>query len=146
EAIELKDYTVPEGYFLEVLHEWEDEEGTRVKYEFITKMTDAARDSLPKIVVQTMEETRATMVAPQWDFIDRSKPTKISPLRRKQDDSRMMKCALIGGDPQIHFLALDNGDYIPTHDDAAIDVFMQVAEYLQPDVSIWTGDFLDLPS
>ena len=54
--------------------------------------------------------------------------------------------ALIGADAQLGFCLPElSGPLVPFHDRAAIDCFLQLAAYLQPDDIILLGDWNDLP-
>jgi len=56
------------------------------------------------------------------------------------------KTALILPDPQIGYRWLFDGTLEPFHDDAALNIARQIAEVERPDLTIWLGDFLDLPA
>ena len=47
-------------------------------------------------------------------------------------------------DPQIGYRMYEDGTLDPFHDQAAIDVALQIVADLQPDLVLWLGDYLDL--
>lgn len=55
-----------------------------------------------------------------------------------------LRRALIGSDPQIGFrMERPSKPLVPFHDRAALDLFLQLAAWLQPELIVWLGDILD---
>lgn len=83
-------------------------------------------------------------IAPAWPLIDRPeiKLVTIPPGTPRPPHSKD-KVAVILPDPQIGFRQFENGELDPFHDDAAIDVAMQITEDVNPDQVICLGDFQD---
>jgi hypothetical protein len=147
-AIEQRDLTVPEGYLLDVARELEDEDGYRVKFEFKTILSPDAKSKLAPMIINTLQQSERALTTPLWDTIDRAKPTKIT-YRKPTTKPRIGNCeykrAFFLGDPQIGFMIID-GEFIPFHDPAAIDVAIQLIADSQPEKIEILGDFLDLAS
>ena len=100
-----------------------DLEGTRVKLELAPSWADG----------------------PQWDIISQAAPTTIRPVKAKKNKGKR-KTAVILPDPQIGFRRdIESGELDPFHDEAAIELAMQVIRELNPDVIVNLGDLLDLP-
>lgn len=88
---------------------------------------------------------------PKWDIVRPATPVNVSipwtptiHTKTKTDT----KCAFILPDPQIGYRRYENGSLDPFHDEAAIDVALQIMAYVQEKYGIDTvinlGDFLDL--
>lgn len=83
---------------------------------------------------------------PQWPVVQPAKPTVVKASRARVEKPRPdCKVTLILPDPQIGFRRLHDGEMIPMHDLAAMDVALQIAAEIQPDVIVNLGDTLDLP-
>jgi len=55
--------------------------------------------------------------------------------------------ALFGGDPHYGYSKdAQTGRLDPFHDRAAIDIFLQIAAYEQPELIVWGGDIQDFPN
>ena len=85
---------------------------------------------------------------PNWDLIHRADHVTIEGIAPATmwtpRDGLIM--SLKGADTQIGFRALPDGTFEPFHDEAAMDVFVEVARQEQPEEIVILGDFLDLPS
>lgn len=82
--------------------------------------------------------------APEWPVIHPARdPIVIKPLRPTPRASRY-KTAIVGADTQIGFDMDDQGNLTPFHDDAAIDILLQIIGLEYPDQVILAGDILDL--
>lgn len=66
--------------------------------------------------------------------------------KRKLTD---LQCAVIYGDLQCHYYQDRDGNFHPTHDEAAVDVSLQITEAVEAahgiDVAVDVGDLLDSP-
>ena len=87
---------------------------------------------------------------PEWPVVQQAKP--VAPRRvkgggqsRKYHPHLGIKRAVILPDPQIGWRHHADGTLEPFHDEAAIEVALQVARYVRPDRITNLGDFLDLP-
>ena len=85
-------------------------------------------------------------MVPAWPVVQPAAPVvvnfsyRLSPRQTSRD-----KVALILPDPQIGYRHyMDTGTFDPFHDESAINVAMQIAADLQPDLVVWLGDYLDL--
>lgn len=82
-----------------------------------------------------------------WQQVHEAQPVVIqgsSPAKKK---TREGKVALILPDPQIGYRYYqDTQEYDPFHDEEALNIAYAVAGDINPDVVVWLGDFLDLPS
>lgn len=82
----------------------------------------------------------------KWDLVNQAKPTTIKPIKVNQV-KRNLKVAIVYPDQQIHYRYYpDTQEYDPFHDTAAMDVALQIAQDVQPDLQINLGDTLDLPT
>lgn len=79
---------------------------------------------------------------PEWPTIQQAAPTVIRPIKAapKTTDTRV---TVILPDPQIGFRRMTDGTMIPTHDEAAIDVALQITRAARPDAIVNLGDLLD---
>ena len=88
---------------------------------------------------------------PEWPVIQQAEPTVIKPAKTnpKPKKTTDLKCAVILPDPQIGYRRYEDGSLDPFHDEAAINVAMQVTAHLQKtegvDLIVNLGDFIDLP-
>lgn len=85
---------------------------------------------------------------PAWPVIQQAAPVKVVHSRgvpqRPARDGLVM--SLKGADNQIGFRALPDGTFEEFHDEAAHDLFLEVASLEQPESVVILGDFLDLAS
>jgi len=82
---------------------------------------------------------------PKWDLVTQAKPTIVRPVKAKKNLGGR-KTAVILPDPQIGYRRdIETGNLDPFHDEAAIELAMQVIRELNPDVVVNLGDLLDLP-
>src|SRR5690606_17687983 len=81
---------------------------------------------------------------PSWPVIQPSrkqykiKPVTVTPRATK------FKTAVVGADTQIGFDMDSEGNLDPFHDDAAMNIFLQVVALENPHQTILAGDILDL--
>ena len=82
---------------------------------------------------------------PQWPVIQPAKPTvvKAPKLSTIKDDG--YKRAITLPDMQIGFWVDDQDKIHPTHDDAALDLALQLVRYVRPHQVFLHGDNCDLP-
>jgi len=81
---------------------------------------------------------------PAWPVIQPSrKQYKITPVVRSRKNSKF-KTAVVGADTQIGFDMDPQGNLTPYHDDAAMDIFSQIVQMEDPDVTALAGDIIDL--
>lgn len=81
---------------------------------------------------------------PQWPLIE--KPATVYKIRpvTPTPKATKFKTAVVGADTQIGFDMDDAGNLTPYHDDAAIDIFLQIVQLEDPEQTIIAGDILDL--
>ena len=81
---------------------------------------------------------------PEWPTVQQAKPTviKYSPSKSKKETD--LKKTVILPDTQIGWLRISDGSLIPMHDEAAMEIGIQIIADEKPDVIINLGDFLDL--
>lgn len=87
---------------------------------------------------------------PAWPVVQQAKPTTIkSGDRKNRAPLKGWETAVILPDPQIGYRMYENGELDPYHEEAAMDVAIQIIEYLDHEVGVEQvvnlGDFLDLP-
>lgn len=83
---------------------------------------------------------------PEWPVIQPAEPVTVVIADRPAKPVRGMKLAIKGADTQIGYRRLEDGSLDPFHDDAAMNVFIEVCKSYQPDKVQILGDFLDLAS
>lgn len=87
--------------------------------------------------------------SPKWETVSQAKPTVITAPKPTKQLKSKHKVAVSLPDPQIGYRHID-GKWYPFHDEAAMDVALQIVHYLEEtdrvDYVINLGDFLDLPS
>lgn len=82
---------------------------------------------------------------PKWQPVDQAAPVEVTvPKAAPSKMAAGWRTAVILPDPQIGYRRLPDGRLDPFHDEAAIDIAMQIMEFERPDLAIWLGDFLDL--
>lgn len=81
---------------------------------------------------------------PDWPVVQPAAPTVIRPIKSapKKTDNRV---TVILPDPQIGYRRLEDGTLVPMHDEAAINVALQITRTAAPDHIVNLGDMLDLP-
>lgn len=117
-----------------------------------------AKDADGEIQVRDLEKTQVVFSpsweeGPKWPVIQPAKPTVIKPSPKPKKAPALVggwKQAVILPDPQIGFRLYEDGTLDPFHDDAAMDVALQVISCLNHEHSVSQvvnlGDFLDLPA
>lgn len=87
---------------------------------------------------------------PKWETVERAKPVNITAPKPTKKPKTKHKIAIVLPDPQIGGRFLFDTGWDPFHDEAAMDVALQIVSYLEEtdriDYVINLGDFLDLPS
>jgi hypothetical protein len=83
---------------------------------------------------------------PAWPVIQPAATVNVVIADRPAKPVRGMKLAIKGADTQIGYRRLEDGSLDPFHDDAAMNVFIEVCKSYQPDKVQILGDFLDLAS
>jgi len=81
---------------------------------------------------------------PQWPVVQPAAPVRL-PAVKSRAERRAGSVTVILPDPQIGFRRLHNGEMISSHDEAAIDVALQITKDVRPDRIINLGDTLDFP-
>lgn len=87
---------------------------------------------------------------PSWPVVQQAKPVFIKGSTAKPGskdavrEAGFKKCVVLP-DMQMGFYSDADGVVHATHDDAAIDVALQIVKYLKPDLVIFNGDNLDFP-
>lgn len=81
---------------------------------------------------------------PEWPVVQPAAPTVIKPVKNSPVASDVSVTVVLP-DPQIGYLRLSSGELIPTHDEDAMNVSLQIARAARPDTIINLGDFIDLP-
>ena len=97
-----------------------------------------------KNIIVTAKQPVQTI--PEWEPVHQAKSVKINVIKGQVTKvTKETKCAVILSDTQIGYRYV-KGELIPFHDEKALDVAVQITNYLQPDRIIQVGDFLDLPA
>lgn len=121
----------------------EDVAGLRVsQYQTITK--DAAKVAhihdlyAVKLLVKTKD------VTPEWPLIQPATPTVVTPVPSSGRERGHEKVAIILPDPQIGYrFFINDQTFDPFHDEAAMNVALQVVRDVDPDLIVHLGDFQD---
>lgn len=86
---------------------------------------------------------------PKWDLVQPAKPVYINAPKEAKKPRTKHKVWVILPDPQIGYRHID-GQWLPFHDEAAMDVALQITNWLyyndRVDGLINLGDFIDLPA
>lgn len=82
---------------------------------------------------------------PKWPVVQPAAPVKASPPKVTPALVKGWKTAVIFADTQFGFRHVDD-EYIPMHDDAAIDTAWAIVGALNPHRVVGAGDIVDLPS
>jgi hypothetical protein len=110
-------------------------------YQSLTKNADGEAEVHDLMGVQlspTWEE------GPQWPVVQPAAPIRINATKARPA-ARQTRITAILPDPQIGYRRLHDGELIACHDDAAIDVALQIVAAVKPDVIVNLGDTLDFP-
>ena len=91
------------------------------------------------------EKKSATDNVPAWPVIQPAAPVRVSPPAAAPTLLRGWKTAVVFADTQFGYRHIDD-EYIPFHDDAAIDTAWALSREINPHVVVGAGDILDLPS
>lgn len=87
---------------------------------------------------------------PKWDLIHQAQPVVIEAPKPTKKTNTKHKVAIALPDPQIGYRHIMDKGWDTFHDEAAMDVALQIISYLEEtdrvDYVINLGDFLDLPS
>lgn len=76
------------------------------------------------------------------DFISQADPVDIKPNKTKPVE-RDYKLIVVFGDSQIEYRQI-NGEYLPIHDERALEIVRQLCREYQPEVIVNLGDTIDL--
>lgn len=149
-AIADRELFVPDGYVLEVVHEWEDDEGFRVKFEFKTVLTPVGRASLPPAIGARLEDAEFALLTPQWDVIDRATPTNIANFMKRSSAKTVCRDLDYGdtvfiGDTQFGYRN-SSGVWVTFHDERAVELALALIRAIKPKRVVIVGDLIDLPS
>lgn len=115
-------------------------------WDTVTKDNDGNAEQTRNYKVELQTEA---VVDPLWPVVQPAQPVTVKfPKALTLVPSRKHKTALILPDTQIGYrlYADDDMSFDPFHDGQAIDVAFQIMADLQPDLNIWLGDVLDLPT
>jgi predicted phosphodiesterase len=87
---------------------------------------------------------------PYWNPVQNARPVIVKPIEKKPLTNNGWKTAIVLPDPQIGYRLFDEGDegdLDPFHDEAAMNVALQIIQHEENVHQVVNlGDFLDLPS
>jgi len=121
--------------------------GLRVStYQSLTK--DADGDAHIHDLYAVKLQVRTKELAPAWPVVQPAPPaTIVRSIRPGGTLARADKVTVVLPDTQIGYrFFIDDQTFDPFHDEAAMDVALQVVAEVKPDRVIFLGDFLDLPA
>jgi len=82
---------------------------------------------------------------PAWPVVQQAQPINIKSFPKTKSVKTEFKTAVILPDPQIGFRLYEDGTLDPFHDEKAMNLALKLVRYLNPDVVVNLGDFLDFP-
>ena len=124
----------------------DDVAGLRVsQYQTITK--DKAGDAHVHDLYAVKLLVRTKDVTPEWLLIQPATPTVVHAVKSSGHKRSGEQVAVILPDPQIGYrFFIDDQTFDPFHDEAAMNVALQVVRDVSPDMVIHLGDFQDFPA
>lgn len=115
-------------------------------YQSIAKLrNEDGVDELVKSDLFKWEISPAFDQGPEWPVVDRGPAVKLAKRTTPKRSSDGWRIALVWPDTQIGYFRGVDEELVPTHDESAIAVALQVAADVQPDEILRVGDDLDLP-
>ena len=113
-------------------------------YQMLTK-NDEGEAEVHDLEVASLVMSPTWADGPEWPVVQQADPVKIQPVKTRKVE-RKFKRAFIFSDIQIGYRRdLRTDKLTPFHDEAAMDVALQLCRKVNPDLVIIIGDFLDLP-
>ncbi len=82
---------------------------------------------------------------PDWPVVQPARPLTVKPTKSTRKHTSGWYTAVILPDPQIGYRRFEDGTMDPFHDEAAMNVALQIVRSLRPDVIVNLGDVMDLP-
>jgi len=134
---------IPSGYSLRPIADWEPQPGI-VQHEVAVELDEQKKSQLPGASLAVLDVFPSAISTPLWDTVDRARSVRLPPIKVTQTQMAGKK-SLVGGDAQIGYRFID-GEWIPFHDERALDLFVQAAKITKPDEIVLVGDMIDLPS
>lgn len=123
------------------------------EYQMLTKNDDGEAE-IHDLRADSLVLTPAWADGPAWPVVQPAKPCVVRPVTNGKAHNRSTngrtssdswKTAVILPDTQIGYRRYEDGQLDPFHDEAAMDVALQVIRHLRPDVIVNLGDFVDFP-
>ena len=112
-------------------------------YQAITKDDETGEAAIHDL--HKWEISPAFDQGPEWQPVDRGPAVKIPARKRTPKKSDGWRVAVVWPDTQIGYYRGLEGDLVPTHDEAAISVALDLVRDLEPEEILRVGDDLDLP-
>jgi len=82
---------------------------------------------------------------PEWPVVQRAEPAQVRPVTCKRKVLKGWHKAVVLPDIQFGYRRYEDGSLDPFHDEAAIDVALQIVRDIRPDRVILLGDTRDFP-
>jgi len=115
-------------------------------YQSIAKLRDAdGIDELVKSDLFKWEISPKFEEGPDWPVVDRGPAVKVSARKTSTKAPSEWTTDFIWPDTQIGYFRDVDGELVPTHDEGAIDVALQLLRAVAPSRMVRVGDDLDLP-
>lgn len=112
-------------------------------YQSLTKNADGEAELHDLMGIQF---SPAWESGPQWDFVRQGPAIKIPARTVKQlPEPSGYRTAVIIPDCQIGYYRTADGSLVPTHDEQAISICLEVIQKIRPHVIVLVGDNLDAP-
>lgn len=113
-------------------------------YQMLTKDNDGEAQ-IHDLEVASLVLTPQWADGPEWPVVTQAAPTTVKPVDVVKKPDTGFKTAVVFPDPQIGYrFYMDTLEFDPFHDEQAMNVALQIARDLNPDVIVNLGDFLDL--
>jgi len=91
------------------------------------------------------ELSPAFAAGPEWQPVDRGPAVKVGKSTRKPVEVDGWLTAVIWPDSQVGYYRDVDGELVPTHDEAAIELALNIVRDVKPTMLVRVGDDLDLP-
>lgn len=83
---------------------------------------------------------------PAWPVVEQGPPSVVRPTKvAKAKSPEGFKTCVVLPDIQIGYFRSMSGELVPTHDEAALSIAVQLIRLVVPDLVVLVGDNLDLP-
>lgn len=120
------------------------------EYQMLTKNDDGEAE-IHDLRADSLVLTPAWADGPQWPVVQPAKPCIVKPVsapksgRKAAESGSGWRTCVVLPDTQIGYRRYEDGTLDPFHDEAAMDVALQIIRHTRPDLVILLGDYVDFP-